>query len=163
MQLKKSSSTPLSKRVKQDMIRKTLSSAGGCDPSGIVDRSTKRNSNELISSETDKSPRLSSIVSIIRKSLKSSAVMFAAKTFRSLTKLLPIIPVFDPSSNWKLAWDLLIMTISLAYTVVIPLYITFSLSLAYFTTYTCVLASSHLFIADIFINMNTGYFEKGSL
>lgn len=77
--------------------------------------------------------------------------------------MLKKIAVFDPSSNAKLRWDFLIMALSMVFVFLIPLHLAFNCSLSFFVTQPFTFSCSVIFLIDILVNINTGYFDKGQL
>ena len=71
--------------------------------------------------------------------------------------------MFDPSSNAKLRWDFLIMALSMVFVFLIPLHLAFNCSLSFFVTQPFTFSCSVIFLIDILVNINTGYFDKGQL
>lgn len=71
------------------------------------------------------------------------------------------IPVLSPSGNFKFLWDIIILSVISAFLFMIPLEITFNLSLRLMFNESFVIFSISILIADFFLAWNFGYFEKG--
>ena len=78
-------------------------------------------------------------------------------------KFLKNIIVFDPSKKLKLCWDLIMVLLTIFQFFIIPIDLTFEISFInlYIPNFWSI--NLFLFILDIIINFNTGFFLKGSL
>lgn len=80
---------------------------------------------------------------------------------RLLRTLISRIPLAEASGNFRLIWDVIQLIIIMAFQFFLPLYITFKVP--FYEILPSFLAYSIFFLLffDIFVNMNTSYFEKG--
>lgn len=84
------------------------------------------------------------------------------KICTNLSKYFQIIPVFKPTSIYKLIWDF-IMICTISYLLfVIPIHISFNMPYKTFTSSILVDAACSMIFIDIGISINTGYFDKGN-
>ncbi|EAS05020.2 cation channel family protein (macronuclear) [Tetrahymena thermophila SB210] len=76
-------------------------------------------------------------------------------------KLFKRIPIFDPSSHFKIFWDLIQLMINLVISIVIPFYVASGVQFNIIFPDYLVFLYKIMSIVDIIININTGYFEQG--
>ncbi|KAL4462587.1 hypothetical protein ABPG74_000417 [Tetrahymena malaccensis] len=83
------------------------------------------------------------------------------KFYQILVKLVKYIPVIEPSSKFKLVWDLLIGTVFMTYFFVIPIHVAINVSIHELITPYVGYTLHLMMLIDIVFSMVTGYFEKG--
>ncbi|KAL4505166.1 hypothetical protein ABPG72_016233 [Tetrahymena utriculariae] len=83
------------------------------------------------------------------------------KLYQILVKLAKYIPVIEPSSKFKLVWDLIIGTVFMTYFFVIPIHVAINVSIHELITPYVGYTLHLMMLIDIVFSMVTGYFEKG--
>ncbi|EAR99958.2 cation channel family protein (macronuclear) [Tetrahymena thermophila SB210] len=83
------------------------------------------------------------------------------KLYQILVKLIKYIPVIEPSSKFKLVWDLLIGTVFMTYFFIIPIHVAINVSIHDLITPYVGYTLHLMMLIDILFSMVTGYFEKG--
>ncbi|KAL4480343.1 hypothetical protein ABPG74_020859 [Tetrahymena malaccensis] len=81
--------------------------------------------------------------------------------FNSISSALKIIPVIQPSSTLKLAWDSVNMIVILLCMFYLPIAISFNFNYEDIMPIELLFVIPIFLIFDCFVNLNTGYFEKG--
>ncbi|KAL4460564.1 hypothetical protein ABPG73_010485 [Tetrahymena malaccensis] len=71
------------------------------------------------------------------------------------------IPYFDPSSNFKIFWDLIQLMIQLLISLIIPFYVASGVCFSVIFPDYLIQLYKIMSILDIMISLNTGYFEQG--
>lgn len=96
--------------------------------------------------------------------LKLCAVAMSRAHTKLLTdrmrKVLDSIPIFEPSHPMKLLWDTLNMVSISFFLLFFPIRVTFGLPVYDYWYSTAALT---VLIVDVFVTLNTGYYEKGTL
>lgn len=81
-------------------------------------------------------------------------IIFIIKLFRS-------IPTIEPSSKFKLVWDVIIGMVFMTYFFIIPIHVAINVSINNLITEYVGYILHLLMLVDILFSVDTGYFEKG--
>ena len=76
------------------------------------------------------------------------------------------IPVFDPTSSWKILWDFIILFVIIFITLLIPLHLSFTVnykSEGFPVDLSIIEPYSYLLFLDLIISFNTSVYDKGYL
>lgn len=89
--------------------------------------------------------------------------MYFTTSLRTLTA--KYVKVFSPENNYRIFWDFVVLFFLVLNIFYIPLIVGFELRNTYFNydadNILCNIIPNLVFIADMFINMNTAYYSKG--
>ncbi|KAL4466997.1 hypothetical protein ABPG74_010594 [Tetrahymena malaccensis] len=110
----------------------------------------------IVDLEEDKRPN--KILKIFKETLNFKECF--TNILNSIDKKLPVI---HPNQLFKLIWDLISMIIILILIIQIPLYISFYLKLGEILNNTMINIAPIFIVVDTFINLNSGFYEKGLL
>lgn len=84
-----------------------------------------------------------------------------ASWLRLIILLIQQIPVFEPSSNLRLFWDILQLCAISIFVFFIPIHLTFNLELNQLGSSHLTESCSLLILFDFLVSLNTGFFYKG--
>lgn len=79
-----------------------------------------------------------------------------------MIKLILKLPLIYPANNFKLAWDIVNLIMISILLFIIPVYISAQISIIEVCNIKFLFSCSFFFIADTYINLNTGYYDKGN-
>lgn len=88
---------------------------------------------------------------------------YLMKKFKVLGLILGKVPIFTPLSTYKLLWDSLIVLFICMYLIVIPLSVAYMKLISYFISSELNHYAASLLLLNVLIQLNTSYFQHGSL